>query len=203
MPDSYPYTVSNNKIPAIFSKIRSAAKPTKFTHEFLKQLGFPSSNDRAVLSILKGLGFLSADGSPTAYYDRLRDSTDWDFVLGERMRVLYEDIFKINTALYNESDSEIKGAIARVTGKEEASVARYTATFKTLAGLAKFGESPKTKTKADDSAKKEPQSDAPPRSPKESLIEFAHNIQIHLPATTDVAVYNAIFKSVRENLMDE
>ena len=30
-----------------------------------------------------------------------------------------------------------------------------------------------------------------------------YNIQIHLPATKDVEVYNAIFKSLREHLFDE
>lgn len=30
-----------------------------------------------------------------------------------------------------------------------------------------------------------------------------YNIQIHLPATKDVEVYNAIFKSLREHLLNE
>jgi len=30
-----------------------------------------------------------------------------------------------------------------------------------------------------------------------------YNIQIHLPATKDVEVYNAIFKSLREHLFNE
>ena len=29
-----------------------------------------------------------------------------------------------------------------------------------------------------------------------------YNIQIHLPATKDVEVYNAIFKSLREHLLE-
>ena len=31
--------------------------------------------------------------------------------------------------------------------------------------------------------------------------EFHYNIQIHLPATNDISVYNAIFKSLKENLL--
>ena len=30
---------------------------------------------------------------------------------------------------------------------------------------------------------------------------FHYNIQIHLPTTTDVTVYNAIFKSLKEHLL--
>ncbi len=145
MTDSYPYMLSNNKIEPILGKIRAAAKPLKFTHELLKQMGYSSSNDRAVIPLLKRLGFLSEEGAPTEYYDRLKDNTDWQFVLGERINDLYKDIFNINTEIYKASDEEIKGAISRTTGKDEASVTRYLTTFKTLTNLAKFGTSPRVK----------------------------------------------------------
>src|SRR5690348_3773130 len=116
MADSYPYMLTNNKIAPILSKIRSAAKPSKFTYEFLKQLGFSSSNDRAVIPLLKKLGFILEDGAPTEYYGRLRDTTDWQFVLGERMQDLYKDLYNIDTEIHKESDEEIKGAMTRITG---------------------------------------------------------------------------------------
>ncbi|MBI2086653.1 MAG: DUF5343 domain-containing protein [Candidatus Zambryskibacteria bacterium] len=204
MTDSYPYMLSNNKIEAILTKIRTAAKPTKFTHEFLKNLGFSSSNDRAIIPLFKRLGFITEEGTPTEYYDRLKDETDWQFVLGERMNELYRDLFNINTEIQKASDSEIKGAISRTTGKDEASVGRYLATFKTLAALAKFGVSPRVKEKPVDE-KKDKDIMLPLKLPIENgkQIEFCQNIQIHLPATTDISVYNAIFKSIRDNLLGE
>ena len=33
-------------------------------------------------------------------------------------------------------------------------------------------------------------------------VDFSYNIQIHLPATKDIEVYNAIFKSLREHIID-
>lgn len=41
----YPYMLSNNKILPIIRSLQSAAKPNKFTTEFLKNMGFNSSND--------------------------------------------------------------------------------------------------------------------------------------------------------------
>ena len=35
-----------------------------------------------------------------------------------------------------------------------------------------------------------------------SSLGLHYNIQIHLPATKDVEVYNAIFKSVKEHLIE-
>lgn len=200
MADSYPYMISNNKISVILEKIRGAAKPQRFTHEFLKQLGFGSSNDRAVIGVLKRLGFLTDDGAPTEYYARLKDVTDWQYVLGERIKDHYKDIFAVDTTIYKSTDSEIKGAISRVTGKDETSVNRYATTFKTLAGLAKFDSSPKLKESA--STSPDVRNEAPVRPKNDAPVTFLHNIQIQLPATTDVAVYNAIFKSVRDNLIN-
>lgn len=202
MVDSYPYIISNNKISPILAKIRTAAKPSKFTHEFLKQLGFSSSNDRAIIPVLKKLGFLSEEGAPTDYYDRLKDGTDWKYVLGERMSELYKDLFNIDEEIYKANDSEVEGAISRVTGKDKSSVRRYLATFKTLATLAEFGTSPRLKEKPEEK-KEEPAAKQTPGKLKDSKVEFSHNIQIHLPATTDISVYNAIFKSVKENLLDQ
>lgn len=205
MADSYPYMLTNNKIDPIFSKIRSAAKPNKFTYEFLKQLGFSSSNDRAVIPLLKKLGFISEDGAPTEYYDRLRDTTDWQFVIGERMNDLYKDLYNVDTEIHKKSDDEVKGAITRITGKDEASVGRYFTTFKALSNLAKFGSSPKV-SKQSEMPKEEPplptKKTQPLTDSEIKNLSFQHNIEIHLPATTDISVYNAIFKSLRENLFD-
>jgi hypothetical protein len=204
--ESYPYIISNNKIEPILAKIRSAAKPERFsTREALIKWGFPASNDRAMVGVLKSLGFLNDNGNPTEYYDRLRDPTDWQYVLGERMRDLYSELYAIDTAIHNASESEIKGAISRVTGQDDESVKRYYATFKTLASLAKFDPKP---NKAPEPAKKP--DEPPPRvnpavrlstdRPKHEGPDFHYNIQIHLPITTDITVYNAIFRSLREQL---
>lgn len=202
MAESYPYMISNNKIGSILSKIRSAAKPATFTHQFLKQLGFSSSNDRAIIPLLKHLGFIAEDGTPSEFYLRLKDNTDWQFVLGERIQTLYKELFHINTEIYKSNDDEIKGAFSRITGKDENSVNRYTATFKALISLAKFGASPKLSESEKSKQKTEDQLSNNVSTNKHlSNIDLCHNIQIHLPATSDVNVYNAIFKSIRENLL--
>lgn len=204
MADSYPYIISNNKVAPIFEKIKSAAKPLKFTHELLKKMGFVSSNDRAMVSILKGLGFLTDDGSPTEYYDRLKDPKDHPYVIGERVKDLYSELFALDTDINNADDDEIKGAFARITGKDSLLVQRYTNTFKALCSVAKFDASPSiNEPKKDIFEDETKQKGEEERSPlgTELKPDFHYNIQIHLPATTDISVYNAIFKSLKENLL--
>jgi hypothetical protein len=206
MPNAYPYIISNNKIGPILNRVRSAAKPERFSiRDTLEPWGFTASNDRAFVAILKALGFLNESGVPTAFYDRLRDPNDWQYVLAERLRALYSDLFAIDSNAQSASEAEVKGAISRVTGKDDETVKRYYSTFKTLAGLAKFDAKPgratprvedPTSTAEKPAAKK----DALETSHSKKPTEYHYNIQIHLPVTTDITVYNAIFKSLKENL---
>tara|TARA_X000000950_G_C13807366_1_gene616177 strand:- start:643 stop:1260 length:618 start_codon:yes stop_codon:yes gene_type:complete len=205
MADTYPYMIANGKISQILDKIKKAAEPSKFTHAFLKQLGFASTNDRAIIPLLKKLEFLDDDSTPTEKYKDLRDTTRFRYALGEQIKVLYADLYAINTKIHEANEDEIKGAISRVTGKDETSVGRYYATYKTLTDIAEFNE-----PIADETEQKPQVEEKQPEQPtpkiqipqiKSGSPDFHYNIQIHLPATTDIAVYNAIFKSIKENLM--
>ena len=42
----------------------------------------------------------------------------------------------------------------------------------------------------------------PPPVRRELKSELGYTIQVHLPATTDINVYNAVFKSLKEHLLD-
>ena len=191
--------MSNNKISQIFDKIVSAAKPAKFTVSFLKQLGFTSSNDFAFIPLLKKLGFLTGDGTPLPSYDSLRDTTVSKRVIANQIKELYSQLFAINLEIHKAPEDEIKGAISRVTGKEEKDVQRMYLTFKALCLYADFkAETSKIKAKE---VEENTKSDEVPLKKEFKSNEFHYNIQIHLPATTDISVYNAIFKSLKENLL--
>src|SRR6187402_1248572 len=100
MTESFPYVISNNRLSGFLDSVKTAAKPTKFTHELLSKMGFTSSNDRAVVPLMKRLGFLTEDGSPTQYYDDLRDPARQPYVIGERIKDLYKDLYQINTEIH-------------------------------------------------------------------------------------------------------
>lgn len=196
----YPYMISNNKIAAILAKIQQAARPSKFTQEVLKNLGFSSTNDRAFIPLFKKLGFFMDDGTPSSLYDQLKDPTSTSRILGVQIKNLYAELYAINTDIHKAPETEIKGAISRVTGKDAEGVTRIYNTFKALCNNATFDdvqvpvaveekeEVPQTSTTT-----------VPVAMPRAN--EFHYNIQIHLPATNDISVYNAIFKSLKDNLL--
>ncbi len=200
------YLTKANSAAPIFEAIRRAEVPDKFTNDFLrKQLGFTSSSDRPIIAVLKALRFLDESGVPLDRYRRYKDAALGKAVLAEAMRDSYADVFAGEPAAYNLSATALKGIFARISGKGDAVSMKMAATFKALSELADFTTLDASQATGEVGSKGDVEGDSRGARPSgnggRSLV-LRHDIHIHLPASTDIAVYDAIFKSVRENLQD-
>jgi len=208
VPTAYMQSVKN--LAAILSEIQQAPVPQKFTVEFLKTLGFTSSNDRSILGVLKALGFLDQAGVPTEQYRRYRNKADAPYVLASAVREAYSDLFLARENAETLPNDRIKGILATKVDKGDAVLDKMAMTFRALVGLAKWDrpsqkEQPeKPPEEASDVPRDEAHVPVLPdvRVPVPQVpLQYAYNIQIQLPATKDISVYNAIFKSIREHLL--
>ena len=198
------YVQVYGQLPELFQRIAQGQAPEKFTIQHLKDLGFTSSNYRAVIPLLKALGFLSSDGIPTQRYHEYRNTVQSRRVMTEALREAYGDLFTIK-AKPTESDRGLIEGKFKSTHNASPNTAKLMAsTFYALLGLADLTTHVIEK-------KKEQQPEAiPPSTPKtvETPPPVTHratlhyDIQIHLPATKDVEVFNAIFKALREHLLE-
>ena len=93
MPADFPYMTSAKSLKPILVKIKGAGTPTRFTLDFLKSLGYMSSTDRPVIGVLKGLGFLTNDGSPTDRYNAFRDAARSGAAMAAGLREGWSPIF--------------------------------------------------------------------------------------------------------------
>lgn len=201
IPATYLPTV--RRVPNILDAIQRAGVPDKFTHEFLKQLGFTSSADRSVIGVLKALRFLDDSGVPTDRYKRFRDPAHSKIVLASALKDAYADIFTIDQSAHARSRADLKGMFQRASGKSERVAELMADTFGALAKQADFTSPPIPISASETSTSREdPDAEEIPEAlPLAGSIRLHHDVHIHLPDTTDIAVYNAIFKSLRENLL--
>ncbi len=204
------YMTSTKNLPAIMQKIIDGTAPPKFTVAHLRGIGFKSSNDQGILPLLKDLGFLAADGTPTARYHDYRDSSRSKIVMGEALHQAYEEIFHIKEHPTKADRAAIEGRFKSVHNASDRVAEFQAATFLALLDLADLTGGPGMK-------KQQKQADVPeePTGGKSRSADKAgglpggqfsglrYNIEVHLPATKDVEVYNAIFRSLRENLLDD
>lgn len=196
------YVLPTNRIADIFRKIQDGQAPERFTNQLLKDWGFTSTNDRAFIPLLKALSFLTADGKPTARYLEYRDHSRSKQALGHGIREAYADIFLIKEHPSNADRAAIEGKFKSFHNVSDNVASQMTKTFLGLLPLADL--SAKSALALDAASKK--QEDASDEEENSKLHppgpSLHYDIQIHLPATKDVEVYNAIFKSLKDHLYD-
>jgi hypothetical protein len=198
------YVQPTNRIQDIFNKIRDGQAPERFTNQLLKDWGFTSTNDRAFIPLLKSLGFLSSEGKPTQRYNDYRDHSRSKQTMAEALRDAYGDIFLIKEHPTQADKDAIEGKFKSFHNASENVAGLMTKTFMGLLNLADI-----SKKTANAPAHKEPEKKPevvvppPPKVIGDAVSGLHYNIQIHLPATKDVEVYNSIFKSLKEHLFEK
>ena len=201
---AYLYTANN--LPKILEAIQKAQVPAKFTNAFLQALGFKSTNDRAFINVWKGLGFLDGSSTPTDHYKEFRDKAKAKAVLARQIRLAYKGLFEVDENAQNLAAESVKGKLATLTGKDDSVLKKMAMTFKAFCKEADFTVATGTAAKPADTptAAAEVVVESPALdqvTPRLGGLAFSHTIYINLPATRDIAVYDAIFKSIREHLL--
>ena len=203
-----PFMNSTGLIGKIFEKIQQAKVPPRYTQDFQATvLGYGSGSAKPFIPFLKRLGFIQSDGTPTELYSRFRNVDSSGAAMADAMRHGYAEIFKINEYAHDLTDDKLKGLVVQITGKEpnDGTVGAVVGSFKACKQLADFDTlkaSQEEKILPLETSKSLVKHDGSNGS-KAADIRLAYTININLPETTDVNVYNAIFSSIRANLLTD
>lgn len=198
-----PYMQTYSTIPRVLDKIISASTPPRFTQDYLStKLGISSSSARPIIPFLKRINFLGSDGSPTELYTQFRNSSCRGRAAAEALKVGYAPLYESNEYAHELNDAELKDLVVQVTGLDSNSknVTSIANSFKSINEYASFEN---TDCNTNDGADAESTSISAFASNNSSVsnLGLSYTINLNLPATSDIAVFDAIFKSLRENLL--
>lgn len=208
-----PYLNAYNGIPKLFAKIKVAAVPPKFTVDFLSTvLDMRSSSYRAMIPLLKKLGFIDPANVPTQAYKDFREDSSSGSVMAERLKEAYKSLFQANEYAWRLTKDELTSKLKSLTGAadDDPYIPSVVGTFLALSKLAQWDAStPKRKetvtgtvdTGSGGSIGGKGERDRDDYS--DGRLRLSYTINLNLPATTEIEVFNAIFKSLRENLLRE
>jgi len=199
----FPYVNNYGKLPELFEAIIHAPEPSKFTHEILQKiLGRQSPSDRPMISFLKRLGFLDEGNIPTSSYKAYRDKDKSKVIMAKCIKSAYAEVYATHENLHDLQKDQIVEKFKIVTGlgSDNKVLGAIVGSFIALVDLADFTPTTpvdvkpllESESNVDDTEDKEPD--------LLKKIGFSYTINLNLPATTDPRVYNAIFKSLRENI---
>lgn len=223
MAGNLPYATSVGTLTNMLEKIKTASVPERFTQDFVStKLQMKGGTAAACIPFLKKMGFVASDGTPTDLYKEFRNPQKSRLAVGAAFRKLYEKLYEMNEYVHDANDTEILGMIVEFTGGEKtSSVTRSTlGTLNALRKIADFD------TERDDEAEGrngdharslaiEPGSQTQPsfQIPAQATasnaahsakgINLAYTINLNLPATKDIEVFNAIFKSLKEHILGD
>jgi hypothetical protein len=187
MEQDVPYMPSIKNVHAILNAIQRAAVPEAFTVDFLKDLGFTSSNDRPIAKLLKFLGMLDSANRPQTSYREFLDHTKAKAVLAGRIRAAYDDLFTADKNAHTKTASALKGWFRTKTGVGDKVAEKMATTFRSLAQYADFSASPPVESKPEPEKEPIPPAPTPQGAAKppafEGSLGLVYRLEIHLPDT--------------------
>jgi hypothetical protein len=206
MPTKLPYVILPGSLPRIFEKAGHAQTPDRFTGDFLAtKLGFRGGNYRPFIPFAKKLGLLGSDGRPTNVYKQFRNEATSKAAMAQALRIGYKELFERNERANTLSRDDLKGLVVEVTGLESKSriVQLVCQTFESLKKLADFDALTPTGNEEAGSAEEVRKPGAEPEASvrRDLDLNLSYTINLVLPKTDDPAVFNAIFRSLRDNLL--
>jgi hypothetical protein len=201
----YPYTQNTGSLIAIIKAIGSHGVPDKFTTKELPVWGYKSSNDRAVVSVLKFIGFIDSSGTPTQLWRDARTQPEEAAAAGTRLG--YSDLFKTFPNAHQKDGEALTNFFKAKTTVGDAAVKLMVATFRALAQYGNFSAT------SEEIGHKDGAENASPFA-SQHLPEVKHvissgngvtinlNIELAIPTDATGEVYEKFFAAMRKHIID-
>ena len=203
---SLPYISAPGNLPKALDAIKNEAVPAKVSQNFVMQiLKIPGGSGAQMAAFLKKLGLVNADGSPNEQYRKFRNPSTSGKTLADAVRHAYRPLFQRNEYAHTLSEKELLGLIVEVTGDaHDSNAAKLTAScLKYLKQSADFTEDNQPTIISSPDRLELQQLPSSERATETAPfgLNLGYTINLNLPATADPAVFDAIFRSLKNNLL--
>lgn len=200
-----PYVAAPGVLKKILDQIIISERPDKFNSNYMATiLGASGGAARAVPPFLKKMQFIGTDSSPTPLYSRFKTDSGRSQAAYEGLRNAFLELFKRNEYIHKANEEAVKDVIVEITGltKSDSIVRLMYSTFDAVRVFVSSDLNVDKKDEISQPAEEVVSTGMFASSGQiETRIGLSYQINIVLPETENVAVFNAIFRSLRENLL--
>lgn len=222
MAAKHPYTSGTSPVTAMIAQLRKAF-PQNVTSDTLKKLGLAPNNESYVINALQFVGVLDEEGKKTenaAKIFSMHKDEDFAKAFEKEVKSAYSDLFDLHGDDAWSKDKVDLITFFRHSDQTSAIIGgRQASLFLAFAALAGHGEiaQPKSspapqaaKSATTKTTKKKNAADKPNSKSSGGLASeetssdsfgLSVKIEVNLPANADPETYDAIFASIRKNLM--
>ena len=209
MAAKYPYTQVPGRLRDFLIKLPTMGVPEKASQTWLKSAGWSGGNDVTILTVLRFIGVISQDGTPTESWKALRAGTAaGKATFAKTVRTAYADLFALYPDAHRKDTEALRNFFRQQTTAGEQVQVKTVQTFKVLAEFGDFDSgSPTEKTGAAETPPKEEKAREQEKEVVQKLartgggVALNVNIQLQLPATADAEVYEKLFAAMNKHLI--
>lgn len=215
MEKTLPYISAYGNIEKCLDRIMDAQTPKVFSQDFLATyLNLTGGGARPVIKYLKNLGFLTDGGVPTELYHHFRAERSRGVAAVEALRIGYADLFEHHEYANRLNDDQLKDLIISVLqcASDDRRIPNILKSFNNVKKFADFDSNTNSHLAPDNhglpdanpmsisTTNETPQQNHTDES-KSVGLNLAYTVNLNLPESTNPEVFNAIFKSLKENLL--
>lgn len=199
---AHPYTTNTGNLKKFLESIPKTGVPSKVTQDYLTKIGYKSSNDRGIINVLRFIGFLQSDGSPTEKYRQFRNTDTSRAVMAECLTTSYSDLFHTYPNAHEKDDESLVNFMRSTSDVKPETLSYSVRTFKVLCSFADFAKIGILDNRGSPGPSTSKDTVKPTNTFGDPPFVLNVNVQITLPETKDHEVYEKIFQSLRKHLLD-
>ncbi len=207
-----PYVTAPGVLENLLNKLKEAPPPPRFSQDFLfSNLKFSKSGSTVpLIPFLKKLNFLTGDGTPTDLYKKFRNPNVQ--VAGGAMATgfknAYSTLYTRNEYVHNLKGKDLENFLIEALELDPKNkiIKTIMSTMETLKKFANFEVSDEA---FDSDSKGDNRNDkiedfVPTKSKNNTSngLNLSYTINLNLPESSDIKVFDAIFKSLKEHILN-
>lgn len=205
VPGNFSYTTTPGRLKETLQAIITAERPPTFNRDFIETvLGVKGGVVTGFPPILKRIGFLNNDNSPTELYGQFQAESSRSYAALMGLKNGFAELFKRNAHVDKAEDEKIKDYLIQITGRkrDDAVIFAILGTFNAIRSFVKGDVSlpPEESSASGEVSASEP-AGLNGLDGGRGALGLSYHINIVLPETKDVTVFNAIFQSLKANLL--
>jgi hypothetical protein len=217
---TFPYATTVNGLNATVTQLRNAF-PAKVNAETLKRLGIAPGNESSILQTLRFVRLINDEGDKQPDAAKVfveHDSAKFAAAFEPLVRAAYASLFEtLGDGAWTAGRDQLITFFRQADQTSARVGEQQAATFLALAAFAGHGEAPATSGNGSKRA-----TPAAPRRPRERAVEkpststvvmpapvttgsalnVTVRIELNIPAVNDQEIYDKLFRSIRENLVN-
>jgi hypothetical protein len=137
----FPYTTKPSSLRKFLAMVPQKPKPGKINSTLIKSWGFKDTNDATMIRVLKAVGLVGADNTPTPDYIAFMHKGTGPGHLAQKVRELYPALFEASHSPHTEPTASLENLFNIHSGGATGTIAQQMQTFKALCDHADFSGS--------------------------------------------------------------